>query len=118
MDIRALIGSGPNAEKSGENTLPFSQCAECGQVEFRATAQQRERPVALGDSVLRQNVREAIALGAQVSVAEIANGVVAADPAQCELAAAARQHMAVDGLMRDIEPAVGQTIEQGSRLRP
>jgi hypothetical protein len=23
MDIRALIGSGPNAEKSGENTLPF-----------------------------------------------------------------------------------------------
>ena len=68
--------------------------------------------------MLRQNVGEAIALDAQLRVAELANGIIAADPAQRKLAAAARQHMAVDRLIRDIEPAVGQTVEQRSRLRP
>ncbi len=68
--------------------------------------------------MLRQDVGEPVALRAQLRIAEVANRIIPADAAYGEPTAAARQHMAVDRLMRDIKPAVGQPVEQPSRLRP
>ena len=116
--MRALMGSGPNAENRGENTLPFLKRAESRDIELGDAAQQGEHAIAFGDAALRQNVGKPIGVLPQRRIAEIADQVVASNPAQRELVAAARQDMAVDRLMRDVEPAVRKPIKQRARLRP
>jgi hypothetical protein len=68
MVIRAFTGSGPNAEKSGENTLPFFKVPKRGDVELRNAAEQREDAIALADAERGfQNVGEAVGFGPEVA---------------------------------------------------
>ncbi len=94
------------------------QRAERGDVEFRHAAKQREDAVALRYAALRQNIGEAIYSRAKRCIGEIADAVVAADPAQGELVAAPGLHMPVDRLVGDVEAAAGKAVKQPARLRP
>src|ERR1035437_1346847 len=85
--------------------------AERGDVEFGHAAEQRKNAIRFGYPTLHQDVRKPVRRGAERRVAEVANLVVTTNPAQRQLVAATGQDMSVDRLMRDVEPAVGQTIE-------
>ena len=108
----------PEGREQGRENAAVLQRAERGDVEFRSAPEQREYPVTLGDPALRQDIGEPVRLRAQSRVAEIANLIVAPDPAQSELVAAAGRDVAVDRLMCHVESAAGQTVEQRPRLCP
>ena len=117
IDMRALIGSGPNAENRGENTASVLQGAESGEVEFRYPAEQRKDPVSLADSVSGQDVGKPVGCRAQLGIAVIADA--SSRPIQRRASLSPRAgRVPVDGLVCDVEPAAGQTIELCSRLRP
>ena len=94
------------------------QRAQRGDVEVGHPAEQREDTFALADAVLRQDIGKTVGRGAKCSIAEVADRIVAADPAQGELVAASGLHMPIDRLVGDVEAAAGQAFKQGACLRP
>ncbi len=104
-------------EHRRENAAVF-QRAERADVEFRDAAKQRRNPVAFRNPALRQHIGKAIDRRAERGIAEIADAVVTADPAQGKLVAAPGFDMAVDRLVGDIEAAIGKPIKEIARLRP
>src|ERR1035437_2690010 len=105
------MGSGPNAENNGEKTLPFLRVPSAANVEFGHAAEQRKNAIRFGYPTLHQDVRKPVRRGAERRVAKVANLVVTTNPAQRQLVAATGQDMSIDRLMRDVEPAIRQTIE-------
>jgi len=116
--MRALIGSGPNAENRRREDAAIFPRAERGNVQLGHTAEQREHAVTLAYAALRQDIGKAIPSSDKCCIAEIADVVVAADPAQGELIAAPGCYMPVDRLMGNVETPSGQAIEQSTPLRP
>ena len=94
------------------------QRAERTDVELWHAAEQRGNPVAFRNPALRQNIGKAIYGRAKRCIGEIADAVVAADPAQSKLVAAPGLHMPVDRLVGDVEAAAGKAVKQRPRLRP
>ena len=62
--IRALMGSGPNAENNGEKTLPFLSVPRAAMYSSGTRPSKREYPIAFGDPALRQDIGKPICLRA------------------------------------------------------
>src|SRR5664280_3161766 len=114
--MRALIGSGPKAEKREDAAV--LQRAKRTDVELWHAAEQRGNPVAFRNPVLGQNIGKAIYRRAKRFIGEFADGVVASDPAQSKLVAAPGFYMPIDRLMGNVEAAAGKTVKYPTRLRP
>src|SRR5664279_6657659 len=84
--MRALIGSGPKAEKREDAAV--LQRAKRTDVELWHAAEQRGNPVAFRNPVLGQNIGKTIYGRAKRGIGEIPDAVVASDPAQSKLVAA------------------------------
>ena len=113
-----LDGFGSESRKQRRKDAAILECAERGNIKLRYPPEQREHAVVFPDAVLGKRIGETVHLRGKRRIGEIANGIVARDPAQCELVAAARLHMAIDRLIGDVETTAGESIEQGPRLRP
>ena len=94
------------------------QRAEHGDVELGQPPHQHEDAVARRQPQAAQRAREAADRLRQVGVAQVAPVAALADPADRDMRAAAVGDMAVDRLVRDIQPAAGQAGQRLARLRP
>ena len=116
---RDAIGSGPNAEKSGQKTAPRLQRAERRHVELGNATGQHEHAIALADAEAQQHVGEAAGARAQLAVAEILERAALAEPAHGEVSGAWTGGMTVDGFVRDVQPpAARQPVERPTGLGP
>ena len=116
--IRSRIGSGPNAEKSGLNTLTFFSVPSAVDIEFRHPAEQGEHPVALADAETSQQVGEPVGLLPQVPVAVLGDFAVAAKTAQCHPVGPRPERVPVDGFVRDVQAPSRQAVERLPGLGP
>ena len=67
---RAAIGSGPNAENSGQKTLPFFERAERRDVELGDAPGEHEDALAATDAEPLEHVGEAVRARGELAVAE------------------------------------------------
>jgi hypothetical protein len=89
--------------------------AERGHIELGGAPHQREHPIAFGDPEASQDVGKSIGLLAERVVAEVPDGAVLADPAERQVTGKGPGGVAVDRLVRDIEPPpVRQALEHQS----
>ena len=117
--IRCAIGSGPNAENSGQNRLRFFRVPSAGDVELRYSPGQDENAVSFCYSEPVEDVRESVGDAPKLGVGVIANLAGFADPADGEVTGPGPRGVPINRLVSDVQPAcAGQARHLAASLFP
>ncbi len=95
----------PESREERRKNAAILERAESGDVKLGDAAEQREDAIAFSYTALHQDVGEPVCRGAELHISEVMDFLVAPDPAQRQLIAAAGKNVAFDRLVRNVEPA-------------